>query len=174
MRLTSFSGHLSILIVILNKLGPRLTLFFLQLAEGFALHRFQNIKRAAQGLVHVQDTRVVVEFSAVVGCGENCYQAAIGHEFVAIFDDLMGTADQAELMSSIELSDYILPKYKAHTPIIISPTLDIKLRIRPEQIAKQSSIWHILWPCLLVNALKVVQVGTEAAVHTQDTIIYDC
>ena len=86
----------------------------------------------------------------------------------------MRTANQAKLMPSIELSYYILPKYKAHTPIIISPTLDIKLRIRPEQIAKQSSIWHILWPSLLVDALKVVQVGTEATMHTQDTIIYDC
>jgi len=74
-------------------------------------------------------------------------------------------------MSLVKFFDDICSKHIAHTPIVVSPSLNVNLRIRPEQVTKQACIWDILWPMLLINHLKVVQIRTETSVHTENLVV---
>lgn len=163
----------SILIVILDKLRPCITFLLLQLAQGFSLNRFQNVKRTAQRLVHVQDTCIIIKLAAVVGCRENGHQSSVSHELIAIFDDLVSPANESELVPAVKLSDYVLSEHKAHASIIVGPPLNVKLRVGPEQVAQKSSVRYILGSSLLIDALQIVEVWAEAAMHTQNTIVND-
>ena len=68
-------------------------------------------------------------------------------------------------MSSIELSNDVLAENKAHTSVVVSPSLNIKLWVRPEQVAEKSSIGHVLRSSLLVDAFEIIQVWTETTMH---------
>lgn len=85
----------------------------------------------------------------------------------------MRSADQAQLMLPIKLSDYILAENEAHSSIVVCPSLDVELRVRPEKITEKSCVWHILGSGLLVDALEVVEVGAQAAVHAKDAVVDD-
>jgi len=124
----------------------------LQFAQGLSLDGLEDVEGAAQRLVNVKDTSVVVKLAAVVWRREYCYKASVSHELVAIFHDLMRSADQAQLVPPIELSDYILSENEAHTSVVVRPALDIELRVRPKKIAEKSSVWNILRPRLLIDA----------------------
>jgi hypothetical protein len=45
----------------------------------------------------------VIKLSAVIGRREQCYQLTLREELVAIFDHLMGTTDQVEVVLGQEL-----------------------------------------------------------------------
>ena len=85
----------------------------------------------------------------------------------------MCPTNKVELVLSVELFDYILAKHIAHTPVIISPTLDVYFWIWPEEIAQKTSVRHILGPMLLIDDLKVIQIWTESTMHTKYSIIDD-
>ena len=46
------------------------------------------LKRAHQSVVHGHQAAGIVEFTAVVRCGEQRHQLTLGKELVAVFDDL--------------------------------------------------------------------------------------
>lgn len=85
----------------------------------------------------------------------------------------MGPANESELMPSVKLSDNILSEDEAHTSIVVCPALDVKFGVRPQQIAKETGIRHVLRSSLLVDSFQIVEIGTEATMHAQNTIIYD-
>lgn len=41
----------------------------------------------------------------------------------------MRSADQAQLMPPIELSDYVLSENEAHASVVVCPSLDVELRV---------------------------------------------
>jgi hypothetical protein len=59
-------------------------------------------------------------------------------------------------MPSVKLFDDVLTKNVAHTSVIVAPSLNIDLWVRPEQIAQQASVWHFLWTVLKIYNLEVV------------------
>ena len=83
----------------------------------------------------------------------------------------MGPTYQIDVMPFIEFLDDICSKDIAHTPIVVSPSLYVYLWVRPKQIAQQACIWDILWSVLLINHLKVIQIWTEASVHTKNLVV---
>jgi hypothetical protein len=40
------------------------------------------------------------------------------------------------VVSFVKFSNYIWSEYIAHAPVIVAPSLDVNLGVRPEQIAK--------------------------------------
>ena len=74
-------------------------------------------------------------------------------------------------MPPVELSNDVLAKDETDSSVVIGPTLDIDFGVRPEQVTEKSSIRHILRSCLLIDALKIIKVGAEATMHTENTIV---
>jgi len=59
----------------------------------------------------------------------------LAEEFVAVFYDLMSTTHQIDIVTVGEFLDNILTKSEADTSIVLTPVIDILVRVRPEQIA---------------------------------------
>ena len=146
-------------------------LLLLQFLERFPFDRLEDVERAAKRLIDVKNACIVVEFSAVVWGWKDCYEAAVSHELVAVLNNLVRSADKIELMSSVELLDYIWSENIAHTSVVITPALDVDLWVWPEQITQKASIRHILWSLVGVYHLDIIQIWTKTAVHTQYPII---
>jgi hypothetical protein len=116
----------------LDELSPIIALFLLELLKSLSLHWFQDIKAAAQSLIYIQDTCVVIEFSAVVRSREDGHQASVSHELVALFDHLMGSANQVYVVALVKLSDNVGAEDVTHSSIVVAPALDVNLGIRPK------------------------------------------
>ena len=56
----------SVLVVILNEFGPLLSLFFLQLPKCFPLYWLEYVEGAAESLVDVEDSSIIIELPAIV------------------------------------------------------------------------------------------------------------
>ena len=76
-------------------------------------------------------------------------------------------------MPSVELLNNVGTEHITHTSVIITPSLNFVLWVRPEQIAEKTCVWHVLRSMLLVNNFKIVQIWTETSVHTQNSVIND-
>jgi hypothetical protein len=77
-------------------------------------------------------------------------------------------------MPSIELLNNVRTEDITHSSVIIAPSLNFVLRVRPEQIAEEACVWYILWSMLLIDNFEVVQIWTESSMHTQNSVINDC
>ena len=51
---------------------------------------------------------------------------------------LMGPTDEVEVVSVEELAHHVRPKGEADPTIILTPTLNILVRVRPQQVTQQS------------------------------------
>ena len=85
----------------------------------------------------------------------------------------MCSADQVELMSSVELFDDVLAKYVTYSSIVVCPTLDVNLGVGPKQITHEALIWDVLGSILFVDHLKISQIWGESTMHTEDSIVND-
>ena len=151
------------------------------------------LERTQQTLVDAHHGTCIVKFTAVVGCTEQCYELALGEEFVTIFYNLMRTADEVHVVLLQEARNYIWTKGKADTSIVLAPTGDVFVRIRPQQIAEKSTVGnlcmsvlhrgtskvqtsvytYICWSHHAPNLLHGVQVGAETTVHGEDLLVDD-
>ena len=119
----------------MDELSLIIALFLLELLKCLSLHWFQNIKGAAQSLIYIQDTCIVIEFSAVVGSREDCHKAAVGHELIAFFYYLMGSTNQVYMVALVKFSDNVGAEDVTHASVVVTPSLNVNLGIRPKQIA---------------------------------------
>ena len=108
----------------------------------------ENLERAQERLVHTHHRTSVVEFSAVVRRREQRYELALGEELVTVLDDLMGTADQVHVMLLQEAGDDIRAEGEGDATIVLAPSGDVLVRVRPEQITQQSTVRNL---CSLVD-----------------------
>ncbi len=72
---------------------------------------------ASKILLDAHHRATVVELAAVVRSGEDSDQLLLGEELVAVFDYLMGPADQIELVLLEEVAHDFLPEDIAHSPL---------------------------------------------------------
>lgn len=56
------------------------------------------LERTQQTLIHTHHSSCIVKLSTVVRRAEQCHQLSLGEEFVPIFHDLMGSADEIHIM----------------------------------------------------------------------------
>lgn len=72
--------------------------------------RLKDAEAAHKGVVDRHQGARIVKFTAVVGSAEDCHELAATEEFIAIFDDLMGTANKINIIFLQEALYYCLAK----------------------------------------------------------------
>lgn len=55
----------------------------------------------------------------------------------------MGTTDQIQVMFVQELGHHLWAKGKRYTPVVLPPSQNILVWIRPKQIAQQTLVGHV-------------------------------
>lgn len=65
---------------------------------GSVVGALQDRETAHQGVIHGHKCARIVEFSAVVRCTKNGDKLTSTEEFISVFDDLMGTANQVNII----------------------------------------------------------------------------
>jgi len=143
----------------------------LVLILGFLLAGFQNLKRAHEGFVDRHHSASVVKFSAVIWRGEQSDELALGKEFVAIFDNLVGSTNKIEIVTVQEFRHHIGTKSKAHASVILAPALYIFVWIGPEEVAEEARVRDVCGPHDPPDLLHGLEVGAEAAMAAEDLLV---
>ena len=153
------------------------------------------LERTQQTLVDAHHGTCIVKFTAVVGCTEQCYELALGEEFVTIFYNLMRTADEVHVVLLQEARNYIWTKGKADTSIVLAPSGNVLVWVGPKEIAEKTAVGNLSWLARVLyrdshvdcdmdlthiggshdapNLLHRVEIGAQAAVHGEDLLIND-
>ena len=116
------------------------------------------LERAQQALVHAHHGSRIIEFSAVVGCTEECYELALREELVAIFYDLMCATDEIHVMLLQKARYNIWSKREAHTSVVLAPSGNVLVWVGPKQIAKKTAVGNL--HCVSLCAQSVTQAKT--------------
>jgi hypothetical protein len=61
-------------------------------------------------------------------------------ELVAIFHDLMRTADEVHVVLLQEAGDHIRPECEAYTSVVLTPPGDVLVWVGPQEIAEKTAI----------------------------------
>lgn len=138
---------------------------------GTSISRLQDLKATSQVLINTHKSTSIIKLPTIVRCREEGDQLAFGKELVAILDDLMGTTDQVKVVFDEESGDNVGAKGERDTTFVLSPTTNILIRVRPEQITKQTSIRDIRRTHDRSNLVKRVQVRRKSTMHTKDLLI---
>ena len=93
-----------------------------------------------QTLVDAHHRTCVVEFTAVVGCAEQCDELTLREELVTIFYDLMRTTDEVHVMLLQEARNHIRSEREADTSVVLAPPGDILVWVGPEEIAEKTAV----------------------------------
>ena len=101
---------------------------------------FENLERTHQWLVDAHDRAWIVELSAIIWCAKNCYQLSFCKKFVTLFDDLMRSAYQVDILLFQKIWHYVSSENEAYTSFVLLPSLNALFWIWPEQIAKKPLI----------------------------------
>ena len=82
---------------------------------------------------------------AVIGRRPHGQHGLIKMPLVALHDELMRAAYEVDAVCLIEMSNHIAAEQVAGAPWTHTPANDF-LRVRPEQIAHGTLMWHLLLP----------------------------
>ncbi len=148
-----------------------------------------------QTLVDAHHRTCVVEFTAVVGCAEECDELALRKELVTVFYNLMRTADEVHVMLLQEARHYVWPECEAHTSVVLAPPRDVLIRVGPEEIAEKTAVGNLSSLACVIDAcccccgdpslthigrshhapnlLHRIEIWAETAMHGKDLLIDD-
>lgn len=135
------------------------------------LSGLENLERAEQALVDAHHGTSIVEFTTVVGGAEERHQLALGEELIAVLNNLMGTANEIHVMLLQESRHYVRTKGERDTSVVLAPSSDFLVRVRPEEIAKQTAVRDISRAHDTSDLLHRVQVRAETTVHGEDLLV---
>ena len=97
---------------------------------------FEGDEFAHQVLVHVHHGCIVVEVAAVVFGAEDGHKLLVlSEEAVAVFHDLMASADEVQVVPLKKLVELLLAEHPAASSLILLPVSCIIIRIIPEQVS---------------------------------------
>jgi hypothetical protein len=96
---------------------------------------FAYLERAEQALVDTHHSTGIVKLATVIGRTEQRDQLTLGEELVAVFHNLMRTANQVHVMLLQKARDYVRAKSERHTAIVLTPAGNVLIRIGPQKIA---------------------------------------
>ena len=85
----------------------------------------------------------------------------------------MSSTYQVQVVSVEEFGDHISSECEADSSVVLSPSLDVLVGVRPEQITEESGVGDIGWSHDPPDLLHALQVGTQAAVTTEDLLVHD-
>lgn len=134
---------------------------------------FENLEGAHECFVDTHHGPGVVEFSAVIGSGEERNKLTTGKELVTVFDDLMRPANEVEVVFVQELCDNIFSKGEGDTPIIFSPSVNFLVGVGPEQVAEESRVGHISGADNAFDLIEAGEFRAESSVHAKYFFVND-
>ena len=137
------------------------------------LCRPQNLERAHEAFVNAHHGASIIEFAAVVWCREERDQASAGEKFVAVFHDLVGTANKVEVMLHEEVLDNCASERKRHSAVVGAPHGLLSVGVGPEQVAEQARLRHIPRPHQAANLVHVIKFWRKPAVHAENLFVDD-
>jgi len=70
---------------------------------------------------------------------------SLGEKLVAVFDNLVSSADEIHVMLLQESRDYIGSESEGNTTIVLAPSSDILIGVRPKEIAEKTTIRNLNW-----------------------------
>jgi len=85
----------------------------------------------------------------------------------------MGSADQIYIVLLGEGRHYFLTKGKTDSSVVLTPALNILIWVRPQEIAKKTSVWNISWSHDSLDLIKTGQLRGKSSMHTEDFFIND-
>jgi hypothetical protein len=85
-----------------------------------------------EGIVDTHHGSRIVKLAAIIRRGEKGHELTLAEEFVAVFYDLMSSADKVEVVSLAELVNDVLTESEADTAVILAPLVDFLVGITPE------------------------------------------
>lgn len=98
------------------------------------------LERTKKTLINAHHCSGVVELSAVVRRAEQRNQLSLREELVTVFDDLVCAAYEVHVVLLKEARHDVGAECEGHTTIVLAPTGDILVRIRPEKVAKKTAV----------------------------------
>ena len=139
----------------LTYIGLSLTRCRVKLQES-VLHEF----------VYLHDGCLITASITVVWCREYCNNVALMSPVVSVHHKLMGTWDQLEAISMVELLWDVLTKRIASTSWGDTPTAAI-IRVRPQQVAYGALVRNFLHSIELTDLVKSVDRWGETSMETE-------
>mmetsp|Transcript_60708 Transcript_60708/g.159058 ORF Transcript_60708/g.159058 Transcript_60708/m.159058 type:complete len:203 (+) Transcript_60708:48-656(+) len=136
-----------------------------------ALHWLEDLEATHQGLVDRHHGTCVVELAAVVRCAEDGDELSLGEELVAVLDDLVSAADEIHVHLREEAGHDIRAEDEGHTAVILGPTCDVLVRVRPKQIADEARVRHVRGAHQATDLVHVRDLRGQAAVHAHDLLV---
>lgn len=85
----------------------------------------------------------------------------------------MRPTDEIQLIFLQEICDNIASEDIADPSLGLPPALHTRVRVRPEQVTKQSSIRNISRPDNRINLLGRQQIGRESSMHAEDLLFHE-
>lgn len=108
------------------------------------LRRLQDLKGTQQTLVHAHHGAGIVKLSAIVGRAEQRNELPFREEFISILHNLMRAADQVHVVLLQEARYHVGSKCKGDATVVFTPSGNVLVWVRPQQIAKESTIGNLL------------------------------
>ena len=134
----------------------------------------QDWETTHQSVIDWHQRSRIIKFSAVVWRAENSHELASAEEFISVFYHLMGPTYEVNVVFLEELLDNMLTKRVGHTSIVLSPARLSLLWVWPEQVTKQSVLWHFSRSRDLLELWHSNELRGETAVHAEDFVINQC
>merc|ERR1719229_400622 len=135
--------------------------------------RFENLETAHECLVNAHHCPGVIELSEVIRSGEEGDQLTSGKEFVTILNDLVGSADQVEVVLVEEFRHDVRSEGVGHTPVVLTPTGNVLVGVGPQKVAKEARVGDVGRPHDPTNLLKRFKLGGKPSVHAEDFFVHD-
>jgi hypothetical protein len=131
----------------------------------------KNLETAHQSIINAHHCTGIVELTAIVGCWEKSYKLSLCEKLIAVFNNLMSSADQVNIVLFVKCWNDFLTEGERDTSVIFTPTLDILIRIWPQEIAEETGIRNICGSHNSLNLLERAELGAESTVHTKYFLI---
>jgi len=83
----------------------------------------------------------------------------------------MASADQVKVVLLEELLQLLSAKHESAPSLIFFPVTSVFVRVVPEEVRHQSTVWHICGLGDLLDLLKRMHILRDASVHTHDLLV---
>lgn len=123
-------------------------------------------------LVDGHNCSLVTAAVAVVRRTKHCDYVAVVGPVVTLHHKLMGTGDSCQVVGVVELLRNILAETVSSTSWRNTPAASI-IRVRPQQVAHGTFLWHLLNSVELSNLVESVDAGWETTVEAENLILND-
>ena len=133
----------------------------------------EDLEGAHEGLVDGHHGAGVVELSAVIWGGEKGDELPAGEELVPVLDDLVGAADEVEVVLVKELGDDVLAEGEGDAAVVLAPPVDVLVGVGPEQVAEEAGVGNVGRADDALDLIEAGELGGEATVGAEDLLVDD-